>query len=341
MDPVPAKPARRKIPRWLLMVATYAVSIASLVWALLGYDFSQIQAAILSVKWGWVLVAVVLELAVYVVQGWRWRMLLSPVEGMSLGETVQAIYIGLFASNVLPLRPGEIIRGYLLAKWGEIPLSLTLTSMVIERVLDGIWLVAAFWIAASQMNMPPALVDFAQVLAFGVVVLAALFLYILFRKHHAHSFLSSQRWGREFLHVLDQIHQLGNWRTLTATFGITCLYWIMQILPVWALFRSYDMDLSFGPAAVVLVVKSIGTVIPSAPGNLGVLQSVVKMALTLFVVELNVAVELSWMVWAVMTLPPLGVGFIAVLFTGASIGEIHRHAHHHFDQRAPQPNPES
>jgi uncharacterized protein (TIRG00374 family) len=341
MDSVQAKPARRKIPGWLVMTVTYAVSIGSLVWALRGYDFSQIQVAILSVKWGWVLLAVVLELAVYVVQGWRWRTLLSPVERMPLRETVQAIYIGLFASNVLPLRPGEIIRGYLLAKWGEIPFSLTLTSMVIERVLDGIWLVAAFWIAASQMNMPPALVDFAQVLAFGVVVMTALFLFILFHKQHAHSFLSRQRWGREFLHVLDQIHQLGNWRTLAATFGITCLYWILQILPVWALFRSYDMDLSFWPAAVVLVVKSIGTVIPSAPGNLGVLQSVVKMALTLFVVELNVAIELSWMVWVVMTLPPLAVGFIAVLLTGASIGEIHRHAHRHFDQREPQPNPES
>ena len=341
MASLQAKSARRKIPGWLVMTVTYAVSAGSLVWALHGYDFSQIQAAILSVKWAWVLLAVVLELAVYVIQGWRWRVLLSPVECMSLRETVQAIYIGLFASNVLPLRPGEIIRGYLLAKWGEIPFSLTLTSMVIERVLDGIWLVAAFWIAASQMNMPPALVDFAQFLAFGVSVLAALFLYILFRKQHAHSFLSSQRWGREFLHVLDQIHQLGNWRTLAATFGITCLYWVAQVLPVWALFRSYDMDLSFWPAAGVLVIKSIGTVIPSAPGNLGVLQSVVKLALTLLGVELNVAVELSWMVWVVMTLPPLAVGFIAVLFTGASIGEIHRHAHRHLDSPAPQPNPKS
>jgi len=227
------------------------------------------------------------------------------------------------------LRPGELIRCYLLALWGEIPVSLTITSAAIERVLDGIWLVAAFWVAASLISMPSALVDFERALAVGVLVLSILFLYILFRKSHAHSVLSGWKWGLKFLHVLDQIHQMGKWRTLSAAFGITCLYWIVQILPIWALFRAYDMDLAFGPASVVLIIKAIGTVIPAAPGNLGVFQSVVKLALSLFSVESGVASGLSVLIWAAVTLPPLIVGFIAVLLTGLSLGEIHHHAHHH------------
>jgi uncharacterized protein (TIRG00374 family) len=329
MDSLQVKPARRKIPPWLVMVLTYAVSIGSLAWVLHGYDFSQIEAAILSVKWGWVLVAVLLEMAVYLAQAWRWATLLSPVERPGFWETAQAIYIGLFASGVLPLRPGEIIRGYLLTIWAEIPISLTLTSMVIERVLDGIWVVLAFALTASFVSMPRALLDAAQILAVGVLALATLFLYVLFRKQHAHTFLSGRNWGRKFLHVLDQIHELGDRRTLTASFGITCLYWIAQILPVWALFRSYDMDLSFWDASVVLVIKTIGTVIPNAPGNLGVFQSVVMLALAIFGVEHSVAQELSFLTWAALTLPLLIAGFIAVLLTGLSIGEIHRHAHAH------------
>jgi len=329
MDSLQVKPARRKIPPWLIMVLTYAVSIGSLAWVLHGYDFSQIQSAILSVKWGWVLLAVLLEMAVYLVQAWRWATLLSPVERPAFWETVQAIYIGLFASSVLPLRPGEIIRGYLLTIWAEIPISLTLTSMVIERVLDGIWVVLAFGLTASFVSMPRALVDAAQILALGVLALAAVFLYVLFRKQHAHTFLSGRSWGRKFLHVLDQIHQLGDWRTLALSFGITCLYWIAQILPVWALFHSYEMDLSFPEASVVLVIKTIGTVIPNAPGNLGVFQSVVVLALGIFSVEHSVAQELSFLMWAALTLPLLIAGFVAVLLTGLSIGEIHRHAHAH------------
>jgi uncharacterized membrane protein YbhN (UPF0104 family) len=111
------------------MLVTWAISIGSLVWALRGYDFSQIKVAFLSVRWGWVLVAVMLELTVYVVQGWRWLTLLRPIERMGLWETVHAIYIGLFASGVLPLRPGEIIRGYLLAIW--------VRSLLADIDLDG------------------------------------------------------------------------------------------------------------------------------------------------------------------------------------------------------------
>jgi len=329
MDSVQVKSTRRKVPRWLVMLATYAVSIGSLVWALHGYDYSQIKPAILSVKWGWVFLAVVFDLSVYIFHGWRWLTLLRPVEELGLWETVQAIYIGLFANEVLPLRPGEIIRCYLLAFWAELPLSLSLTSMVIERVLDGIWLVAAFWISASLMSMPRALVDFAQALALGVLALAALFLYILFRKHHAHSFMSSRIWGRKFLHVLDEIHLLGNWRTLAGAFGVTFLYWLLQILSVWALFKSYEMDLSIWSATVVLVIIRIGTVIPSAPGNLGVFNSVAVLALKLFSVEQGTAVELSMVMWAALTLPLLVGGFIAVFLTGLSIGELHRHAHAH------------
>jgi len=347
MDSLPLRIGRRRIPRWLILSLTYAISIVSLLWALRGYEFSQIAPAILSVRWGWVLLAVILELAVYLVQAWRWNTLLRPVKRLPLWPTAQAIYIGLFASDVLPLRPGELIRGYLLAVWREIPISLALTSMVIERVLDGIWIVAAFWVAASLMSMPQALVELARLLAVGVLLVAALFLYILFRKQHAHTFLSSRTWGRNFLHVLDQIHQLGNWRTLAGAFGITFLYWFVQILPVWALFRSYDMDLSFWPASGVLVIKSIGTVIPSAPGNLGVFQSVVKLALMLFSVEPNVAFELSSLMWATLTFPPLVAGFIAVLLTGLNLAEIHHHARTHHARRhirhgqAPEPNPKS
>lgn len=343
---VQAKSGRRKIPRWLILVLTYAISIVSLVWALHGYDYSQIKLAILSVKWGWVLLAVLLELAVYVFHAWRWMTLLSPVERPGLWDTVQAIYIGLFASGVLPFRPGELIRGYLLAIWADIPISLTLTSMVIERVLDGIWVVLAFGFAAWFVSMPRALLDAAQILAVGVLALASLFLYILFHKQHAHSYLSSWNWARKFLHVLDQVHQLGDWRTLAASFGITCLYWIAQILPVWALFRSYDMDLSIWDASVVLIIKTIGTVIPNAPGNLGVFQSVVMLALKIFNVEQSVAQELAFLMWAALTMPLLIAGFSAVLLTGRSIAEIHRHAHAHhrtyMDRyRAGEPDPKS
>jgi hypothetical protein len=50
------------------------------------------------------------------------------------------------------------------------------------------------------------------------------------------------------------------------------------------------------------------------------------------------------LIWAALTIPPLIVGFIAVLLTGLTLGEIHHHAHHHVHtQRHPSEtlNPKS
>jgi len=332
MDSIQQKPKRPRVPRWVVMLITYALSLACLVWALYGYDFSEIKGDIRRVRWAWVALAIVFDLSVYVFHGWRWVTLLKPIEKLSLWRTVQAIYIGLFANEVLPLRPGEIIRCYLLAAWNKLPLSLTLTSMVMERVIDGIWLVGAFWISASLMNMPAPLVDFAQAMAGGVFVLTLVFLYVLFHKKHAHSVMSSNKWGQKFIHVLDMIHELGDWRTLLGSFGVTFFYWLLQALSIWALFRSYEMDLSIWAATVVLVVIRIGTIIPAAPGNLGVFNSVAKLALMLFLVEPGTASGFSIFLWAALTLPLLIGGFVAVFLTGVSLGDIHRHAHDHHRQ---------
>ncbi len=340
MEFISANRARPVVPHWFILVLTYAISVGSLLWALRGYDFSQIQSAILSVKWAWVLLAVVLDLAVYVLQAWRWLTLLRPIERLGLWETVHAIFIGLFASGVLPLRPGELIRCYLLSVWGEIPLSLTLTAAAVERVLDGIFLVLAFWIVTWFVNMPRAWLDFVQWFAAAVLAAAVPFVYLLFHRSHAHSFLSGRGWGRKFLHVLDQIHRMGNWRTLAGASGITFLYWLFQALSVYALFLSYDMDLSVWHAWAVTLIKSLGTAIPSAPGNLGVFQYAVKQALLLFNVESGVAVELSLLMWVVVTLPLLIAGLIAVLLTGSSLREIHHHARHRLPARgSAQPSP--
>jgi hypothetical protein len=59
---------------------------------------------------------------------------------------------------------------------------------------------------------------------------------------------------------------------------------------------------------------------------------VVVLALSIFNVEHNVALELSVLAWAALTLPLLIVGFVAVLLSGSNIGEIHHHAHKHLDR---------
>jgi uncharacterized protein (TIRG00374 family) len=239
---------------------------------------------------------------------------------------VQAIYIGLFANEVLPLRTGEVIRCYLLAHWNGLHLSTVLASWGIERVLDGIWMVIAAVITTSFLKLPTTIVDLVRVIAVVVALALVLLLFVIYYKHHAHAVVRESRWAAELRYVVDGLNLMGNWRTLSKALGASLLYLLLQMVSVWSLMRAYRLDLSFWAGAAVVVVVRFGTVVPNAPGNLGLFQAVCTLALMLFDVEKDVAKTFSFLMFFALTLPLLLGGAIAVALTGLNITDIRARA---------------
>lgn len=319
-------PPRKKLPSWLPTAAGYTLSLVSLIWVFHGVDFRQILTDFLSLDWRYVTIAVLCDLSVYVVHGWRWNTLLSPVASLGLWRTVQSIYIGLFANEILPLRTGELIRCYLLAHWNNLHLSVIIASAAIERILDGLWMVAAFVITANFLTLPRYLVDGVRVMAGILVLAAALLAFVIFHKHHAHAVVRESRWAATLRHVVDGLHTMGKKQTFSRASLISLLYLVLQIIPVWALMKGYEMDLSIWAAAAVLIIVRIGTVVPNAPGNVGLYQATCVLALGLFGVDKTTATGFAFMMFGALTLPLLIGGAVAVTLTGLNIHEIRHRA---------------
>jgi uncharacterized protein (TIRG00374 family) len=225
----------RKLPGWLLPYLGYTLSALSLVWVFHGFNLKQTLADLASLDWRYVSVAIVFDLSVYLAHAWRWNILLRPVARPSYWRSVQAIYIGLYANEVLPLRTGEVIRCYLLAHWNSIPMTLALASAAIELVLDGIFLVTAMFITTRLVPLPGYLVDGTQILAVGLVFLLGLLIFVSVHKQKAHAVVSESRWASGLRHVVEGVHAMGNWRTMLGTAGASLVYLVIQIVPVWAL----------------------------------------------------------------------------------------------------------
>jgi glycosyltransferase 2 family protein len=317
---------RRKLPGWLWPYLGYTLSALSLVWVFRGFNLKQTLADLSSLDWRYVSVAIVFDLSVYLAHAWRWNILLKPVARPSYWRSVQAIYIGLYANEVLPLRTGEVIRCYLLAHWNSIPMTLALASAAIERVLDGIFLVAAMFITTRLVPLPGYLVDGTQILGVGLVFLLGLLIFVSIHKQKAHAVVSESRWASGLRHVVEGVHAMGNLRTMLATAGASFVYLVIQIVPVWALMEGYGLDLSVWAAATVFIVLRLGTAIPNAPGNAGLYQFFCVLGLGLFDVPKSTAVGFSLMMFGVLTLPLLIGGFIAVALTGLKLHDIRTRA---------------
>jgi uncharacterized protein (TIRG00374 family) len=324
----PRIPSRRKFPKWLPQLLGYSTSAACLIWVLHGYPIAELRDAIQELDWKWIGFAVGSDLVVYIVHGWRWNTLLTPIARLGFWRTVQAIYIGLFANEVLPLRVGELIRCYLLTHWNDLRLSLGFASAAVERVIDGFWLLIAFVITATLVKgIPEDLTILVQALGVLLVMGTIAAVWVVGHKREAQSITQSEsRYSATFRHIIEGLQLMGNRRTLLLTVLISLLYLGIQMFSVYALMKAFRLDFSFWVAAGVLTIIRFATVIPNAPGNLGVINFATVMALRLFDVRITDAKTFSIILFGSLTLPLLIGGAIATALTGVNIGELRERA---------------
>ena len=330
---------RRRFPKWLIPAVGYSIAIASLIGVFHQFDFKQLEQDMHTLSWGWVTLAILLNLVVYVLDGWRWSVLLSPAQVTPVAECVKAVFVGQVANAVLPAKAGEVVRCYLLSYWTATPFSLALTADAIGRVMDGICMALAFYLFTYGItDMRRDLRDGAFVFAVCVAILTGLLLFVLFRREHVKSFVAGNKWSARFANLMHEIHSLGDARVLGKAICISALYLLMPMLSVWALFRAYNFDFSFVQAAIVLVVVHIGTTLPGAPANVGAFSYFAEKSLEMLEAGTSEAKVFAVFLYLAHTIPPILVGAGVLLVTGLKLGEVHTHARKAHHGKA-QPDP--
>ena len=318
----------------MIFVLTNLVSVSLLVWSLRGAHLGELKEDLATMSWGWVGVAIAADVGVYTWQAWRWSLLLRPVEPASIWQTVRAIYVGLFANEVLPLRAGEVVRCYLISRWTELPLSVSLSSAIIERIFDGIWLCACLVLTLRIVPQPAhmRLLLGSEYALVGAVFLGALLLAVaMFQRHRAHAALSrgpDKAWRRHLRVLIDDLSVIGHSRYLYFAFLQSLPYLLLQVIPIYASFKGYGFDtLALRDAFALMIILRVGSVVPQAPGNLGVFQFLtIESMIKIFNVVPDQARRFSLVLWGIVTLPLLIGGALALAFMGKNLGELRRAA---------------
>jgi hypothetical protein len=321
---------RNQSSSWWGTGFAYALSLACLLWVYHDFDWKNELPRLARIHWAWILLAVAADVLVYVSQAWRWNKLLTPLGKFPLGKSVQAIYIGLFANEVLPLRSGELIRCYLIAVWNRLSFPIVVSSAVIERLIDGVWLIAGFILAAMIVPMPGELQTAAWILALVVGGIGAVVMFAVMNKKFAQHAVTRHRWSSVLRYLVEGLHLMGRSGSFPAAVLMSTVYLALQVVPLQAMLMGYGLDVHWGAGALVLVVLRLGTVVPGPPGNVGVFHFFCYLALNKVLgVEAQTAKMVSGMMFFAVTVPLLAAGAVALAFTGSEIKEIYRRARDH------------
>ncbi|MBV8834890.1 MAG: flippase-like domain-containing protein [Acidobacteriaceae bacterium] len=316
----------RKLRSWLFIIVTNVISLICMAWVLNGAGLNQIWGEVQHMHYAWVLVAVLADVCVYLLHGWRWKLLLTPIESVRFTDTVEAIYVGLFANEVLPLRAGELIRCFLLSKTSEVPLSVTFASALIERIFDGVWLMACFFVCLHMGRLPGVLLKGGYILGVMIVVVAIVLAYAMYAKKQSLDLFFGMAWPRWFNTLIEDLHLIGHSRYLYLAFLVSGVYMMCQLLPIYFLVQANDLNVSWKASFTMLVLLRLSSVVPQAPGNLGPFQWVTARTLMMFGLGAGHAKRFSIILWAVVTIPLIVIGFIALALEGINMTHLHREA---------------
>lgn len=303
----------------------WGIAIASLIWVFHDLSIGDLWASVRGMSFGWICAAVAADILAYVSQGWRWSLMLRPAGNIGTIEATRAIYAGLYVNEVLPLRVGELLRIYLVSRRLQGAAPTVVSSAIVERFIDAVWLAAAFGVVVLLSPLPPYLVDAEALLA--AIALGGLTGFVilgLLSKRRAERGLpaSGHRLPRAFRQLGDGLVAISRSSWFPSAFAVSAGVLVFQALAYYFVALSYGIELSFWQIAGAFLVLHVGNVVPSGPGNLGTYQLFTVLGLTLFGVDKTTAGGFSIVVFLILTIPLWAIGFFCFAHAGLELRSV-------------------
>lgn len=356
--------------RWVKFILSLAITIGCMWWTL-RHQFDPVPVGDLppgfrdavDVRWWQVtwasvksanylmLVPYLLLLGViHVCRTVRWGNLLSGIEQVRFKPLNEAAAIGFMMLVVLPFRLGEFARPFLIAQRSTIRRSAAMTSVVLERIIDGIIIAVLlrgllFFVPGESAEL--ARIEFGANVMFLVFSGGLVFLVLARWQHDRVMALIRATIGRfapgpteKVVHILDgfvgALRQLPDRRNLTFFALFTAAYWTMNGVGMWVFANAFDcstgaqlvcepLHLTLFQGFVVLSVLIIGLMIPAAPGSAGTFQAFILLGLSVFVpksVADSSGVAYAYAIWVVQLLQQIGTGLVFLVLSNASFKDI-------------------
>lgn len=303
-----------------------AVAVLCLFWVFHDIDVAAAARSLRGLRWIFVPLVVLLDTASYACQGLRWSLLLGPDRPLGAARATQAVYAGLFTNEVLPGRLGEGVRAVLARRWTGASYAGVVSSMLLERFCDAVWLLLAFGITAILVPLPRELLVAGDVLGVVVLVAAAVFLLVVLRKPREKAEEGSIGRGpvRAARRLASELGRLGSRRAFWAAFLVSALIPALQGAALWTLARGYGFGLGLWSGLAVYLILHLGTALPNAPGNIGSWQLFCVLGLALFGVAKAPAAGFSVASFAILTFPLWALGAVALARSGTTLASIRK-----------------
>ena len=320
-----------------------AVSLVFGWFAVRDIDPDQFLDAFIWLEPAWFAGFVMCMLAMVHLRTLRWERMVRPLipEDFSRRTLRLTSWIGFAAVIVFPLRAGELVRpAFFRGRAGQSRFGPVFGALLVERVLDGLWVVLAIATAFAWrffhdgFSIPGWALGIWGLTSLAFLVMLAVLIFVavapeasrvhLYRltglPFLARRFRFAKRLQAELERITGRLalglasglasHNL--WASVVYTFA----YWGANAAGIWFLMRGFGLPAGLDSVLLVLGFSAVGVFLPGAPGHVGNFHEFARLGLsarlsTALVTGPGMAFVVT--LHAVQTLLYLGLGLFGLL----------------------------
>jgi len=329
------------MPSRLRAALVLVLTAGLLAFFLRGVDLGAVWAETRHADGRLLALAVCLTMTTYALRAFRWQYLLAPIGPTRFSTAFRTTVIGFAASFLLPARPGEVLRPYLLARRENLPPTAAFATIILERLLDLVTVLVLFGVFVlavdpATLSGDPAL--YGRVKTGGLVAaagaVAGLVVFFFLAGHPERL----GQWALKFERVLPArlaglvarlveafaqgLAVMRQPARLLVSFVLSVPLWLSIAAGIWVTSRAFHMTFAFLGSFLVMTLLVVGVAMPT-PGQVGGFHAMYKVAVVQFLgVPTPTAVGAAIVLHAISFVPVTLLGLYFMAREGLSVGRM-------------------
>ena len=314
----------RKMIPFLKFSLPLLVGLVLLFYAFKNVQLDDFLSKLNLTRYGWIIGSMLLSLVAYVSRAYRWQLLLRAADQkVSTFRLTLAVFVGYLANLAFP-RLGEVVRCAVLKKTNQIPVSLSIGTVVTERIIDSLVLLF-FLIIALLLEFDLIVTYFENIFstyhipldgilyaALTLLIIFSILVLVILRTHTP----LSQRTKKMASEVLKGILTIKSIQSKSLFLITTTVMWLTYFLMSYMIFFALEetSSLSLTAGFMLLVSGGIALALP-VQGGIGTYHAMIAMMLGLYGIENTTGLFLATLLHSSQILSVVIFGGISLVIT--------------------------
>ncbi len=312
---------------WIGMI----VSLLCLAGIFFFIEPAEILQALQTARYGYLLLTAAGIILFLMVRAVRWRFMLN--NDVSWLTTFHIQNIGYLLTAILPFRLGDVARAVLIGNVPPVTISRGISTMVVERVLDMLFIVVLLPLTLASA---PTLPDWMRlgVRASGILAVTAIVILIIAANQRPLAnrigraildripFMNTNVWLARLDNLLAGLDSLTRLKDGLLLIVLTVLTWLPIILAYYAGLIAVHIEPTLAMAGFVVCAAALSVALPSSPGQIGVFHAGVIAALQVLGQPEAASASFAFLYHAINILVMVIFGIIGIISTGSTFNQV-------------------